>query len=277
MKLFSLVLLSVVLFALNCEATSQIRYVNAFPQFGNANVSAIHSIFDIKTLYTEIAPGALPTYKSIDSTTWNFFASFDKKVLAGSNQYDLTEGDFYTIYSYQKTSKKLSNLVIQDKSNPPTGNFSAVRTLNLGWYDYSINVTATNATNYVSITWNDVPYASATDYVLVPPGPYDFAWSTIGYSKRSIQQTNCTVCNGVTLKRNKSYTYIVMPSVYLVTLDGTLSTSKRDVRSRRAIQKASALVERLSEKEDTTNDNDNEVENVAPELVVEKEVTNEQK
>jgi len=265
MKFLTLILLSIALFALNCQAVSNVRYINTMPQFGSANVSAVHSLSNIRSLFSAVSPGAATSYTSIDSLTWNFFTSFTKKVLGGSNQTDLDDGSFYSIFTYQKSAQKIANLVIQDRSTPVLGNHSAIRAINIGWPNYDINVTGVNSNNETVIVFNDIDYAETTDYVLVPPGDYDFSWSTIGYSKRNVEQFNCTIC-GLNLKKHKSYTYYVMPYVYLVTLDGTIST--RNIRSKRAIQKSNALVERLSE---TENDNANEVENIAPEVVAVKE------
>jgi len=229
---------------LYCSADARIRYINTLPQFGSANVTAVHNPWQSPThLFNNVLPNTATTYSHISNTEWNFYTSFDRKVIAGSSRYDLDGGSWYTIYTYQKAAQQVANFVIEDNKHPVAGNFGAIRAVNLALYNYSIDVTATNSSNSTVLTFEDIPYAAATNYALVPPGDYVLDWDSEDYGKRNIQQTNCTFC-GVEVKKGKRYTYYVLPTVYLVVLDASTSTS-RSVRSKRLIQKKTALVDRL--------------------------------
>jgi len=242
----ALFICSLVLFVIVCNAAApKVRYINSIPQFGSAAFSAA---LPHTTLYPSISPGSVSSYSSLSSGSWNFYSSFSRKVSAGSDQYDTENNNWYTIYTAQTTQKKLKNFLLEDSTPLTSGSNAAVRVVNLLQFKFAINASAASSSH--SANWANVPYASATTYTNVPPGSYQFDWSSSSLSKRSIEQggSNCTFnCGGPWwFGFRRTYTIYVLPTITIVVSDGTTS-SKREVRSKRAIQKSNALSERLSD------------------------------
>jgi hypothetical protein len=253
---FALFLCSLVVLVAACCATApQIRYINSIPQFGSTAFSAA---LPHTTLFPSVAPSSVSSYSNLAVGNWNFFSTFSRKVSAGSDQYETEANNWYTVYTAQTTAQRLKNFLLQDQAPLTSGTHASVRTVNLLQFNFAINATATSGSH--NAKWADVAYASATGYTSVPSGSYEVDWSSASLSKRSVEQSNCTSnCGGpFFFAVRRSYTIFVLPTTTIVVADGTTST-KRGIRSKRAIQKSNTLTERLSEK----NEEVPEVEDVA--------------
>jgi len=264
---FSLtVLVSLIIFVVTCQAAApKIRYINSIPQFGSSDLTAATPS---TALFSSVNPNTVTSYTDTTAGNWNFFSTFGKKVHAGSDQFTTSADTWYTVYTYQRQQRTLKNLLIVDQSNHPSGNHAAIRTVNLAQFNYSINVTATSSNNAQILSWSNVGYSQATSYSLIAPGTYNFDWSSSNFNKRNMEQNNCTMnCGGAVIKKNKSYTYYVLPTTSFVVPDGSTS-AKRGIRSKRIIQKKTGILERLSQKNDkvaepaveTETENENETE-----------------
>jgi len=238
----------------------RIRYVNSMPQFGSAGVTAVSPP---STLFTEVLPGAITNYTNFNTGSWNFWATFDRKVKAGSDLALVIDEFYYSVYTYQTGANSLQNQVLLDPYNIILTNVSGIRTVNLAQYNYPINVTATNASGHVSNLWNNLAYGQSTSYSYIPPGEYTFSWVSASLTRRNIAQNNCSGCVGGgghgRVVRASSYTFWVLPTTVFLTGDATLEDLFPEGRKKRRVLRKSAS-SRLSNKELMADEKEEEKE-----------------
>lgn len=202
---------------------ANIRYLNSMPQFGKAKFSASSP----QTLvFDQVSQGTLTDYTNIDSQSWSFTTWFATNVTAKSDETDLDSDSYATVYTCQQSQRRLKNKMIYDTARSINANKALLRTLNLAQYNYDIDVY--NGSNTL---FNSVAYCSASSYIPISPGLYEFDWTVSDDKKRQVcppQNPHCGFTNftRTLIKAGSAYTIFVTPSGSYVAQDAKKITTR---------------------------------------------------
>lgn len=247
------VFMSVAIEAANRKA--YIRYVNSMPQFGKAKFSA----FSPQTVvFDQVAQGYITDYSNLDAKAWNFTTQYSTNATASSDETDLDSDTYATVFTCQTSQRRLKNKVIFDVGRSFRPNFALLRTVNLAQFNYDVDVF-----NGSSTLFNSVPYCSASAYIQVPPGDYDFDWSVSDDKKRGIEGCPPNCSGPRTLTSGSAYTLYVTPTGSYAVQDAKKTTA-RNVQSDMASEAAeeAPVTEERVEKVDVTDEVKEEKETV---------------
>jgi len=244
---FSIILSVAILLAIGfSEQSTNLRYIHSATSQGNANVTA-HT--PSSQVFTNIVPGASTSYTTLDAQSWTVDSAFSGGSSASGSSYTMNTGKYYSSYTYKHNANTYKNKVLGDATGLTLGSNAGVRAVNLASYNKEIKVVySTSSSGPWTELFDDLDYGTASSYSTFSAGTYYFDYE-IDDKRRGVEQFNWSSIN---LGSTKYYTYWVLPTGGLITADGSAAKKRgiSDVRAKRAIQKANAKLEQLSEAED---------------------------
>jgi len=219
MRVICILVLVVIALASVIEAASngrkgQVRYLNSMTQFGKAQFSAASPSI---VVFDQV--DSMTAYAALNAQPWNFTSKFTGKIVAQSDETDLDSDSYATVFTCQTGNRKLKNKLIYDTSRSTGPNVALLRTVNLAQYDYPVSVL--NGTNEL---FTRVAYCTASSYIQVSPGSYEFDWYVDNFKRCCNRNLTATTLSG-----GSTYTYYTTPSGSMLVNDGSSSTSVRSI------------------------------------------------